>query len=204
VRWSATHKLAWNATQPLFPIGTVSLAGAAAEASCLTLVTRDRQRWADPVAIERLPAGVATGHRRVRMPFLGLPGVGDHGRRPTPRCWSNWALCKTAGWRLSNAHGTVRAYLAAWSSTASNCRCWARRAVPGIATRAVGHQSAGSGKRHNRRLERLAAGGGSGGRLCFLGLPVMSPAYPLRSARASDTVDWAERACVCVRAVPSA
>jgi len=54
---------------------------------------------------ERVPAGVATGHRTVRMPSAARWETTRAARRP--RCWKQLALvAKPAGGRLSNATGT--------------------------------------------------------------------------------------------------
>jgi len=137
------HKLALECPKPLSP-STVSLRGRCG-VELLTLVTgADRQQWR--FRWDRALTGLVVAKQEppaVRGCLWAARAWETNGGGRRPRCWSNWRCAKPARWRLSNCHGTVRAYPGPiLSSTRATAGSGAGRAPTWNCT-GLCHQSAG-------------------------------------------------------------
>jgi len=149
VRWFATHKLAWNATNP-FPHRLFRWRSRCGS-EVLALVTAPIGTDGDPLAIEqhRLAWQAATGCADA----LWLPGVGDHGGGPTAEMLEQLALWSQQPAAAPQRHDSLRSFLAQLEPLAPGLPVWRDELYlelhRGCAT------SRPDQKRHNRTLERL-------------------------------------------------
>jgi alpha-mannosidase len=149
VRWFATHKLAWNASNP-FPHRLFRWRSRCGS-EVLALVTAPIGTDGDPLAIERhrLEWQAATGCADA----LWLPGVGDHGGGPTAEMLEQLELWRRQPAAAAQQHGSLRSFLAALEPLAEGLPVWRDELYlelhRGCAT------SRPDQKRHNRTLERL-------------------------------------------------
>ena len=175
VRWFATHKLAWNATNP-FPHRLFRWRSRCGS-EVLALVTAPIGTDGDPLAIEqhRLAWQAATGCAEA----LWLPGVGDHGGGPTAEMLEQLALWRHHPAAAPQHHGSLRGFLATLEPLAPQLPVWRDELYlelhRGCAT------SRPDQKRHNRTLERLL-------READLARALAEPGRA--GANGSEAVDW--------------
>ena len=149
VRWFCTHKLAWNASNPL-PHRLFRWRGRDGS-ELLSLMLPPIGRRGDP--LEMLQEQRAWREQTGVDASLWIPGVGDHGGGPTEEMLEQMALWQPERLALPQQPGSLRSYLEALEPLASTLPVWRDELYlelhRGCAT------SRPDQKRHNRTLERL-------------------------------------------------
>ena len=149
VRWFCTHKLAWNASNPL-PHRLFRWRGRDGS-ELLSLMLPPIGRRGDP--LEMLQEQRAWREQTGVDASLWIPGVGDHGGGPTEEMLEQMALWEPERLALPQQPGSLRSYLEALEPLAPTLPVWRDELYlelhRGCAT------SRPDQKRHNRTLERL-------------------------------------------------